>query len=687
MSAQRERGGRRALSHLTRGLVAGVVTVLIGLSAVTASASTAALRAATTGDPEGLSLALVAAPASSGIVRSGEPVSVRVTMSNTGEVPTGSIALALSIDGGTDADAARLTAWFADEPVAADELTVADATLSSLEPGASAVLDLIVPVADDALSGDFGARLVNVRATIDGAEIATDRSAVVWVPAATEPPAAGMTFVAALATPGEEAALLTAADLERYTGDAGALTRTLDAVAGRPVLLAIDPRIIASIRVLGAQAPTSAIVFLARLEAAPNESFLLPWADADPFATIAAAGTPLPRPEGVGTPTATAIESTASPSPSPDPGQPLSIDELTAWSTDFDAVAWAEAGAVTPTGLPVLAEQGTQLLLAPGSSLEHAAPVQRADEVGVLRVDDALSAAARDASLAVSQQQFDQALARVSALLAASAAGEPGIPAIIALSRDRLAGRDRLIDTIAQTIALPWTTAATASDALRREPVDAVVIEPPVDESRHDAVRSALAAEAADRIFATIAVSPQAITDVRRLDLLAALSLGWGDRSSAALQGFVVDSADLRSSVQVVESSAITLLADRASLPVTVQNGLAVPVRVFVRVDPDSAQLRVLDSRVETLVEPLSQTRALVPVESLTNGQVDITVTVRDGESRIVGSSTRVSLNLQAGWETAGTIAVAAALLVLLVVGITRDIRKRRRRAREEQAL
>ena len=131
--------------------------------------------------------------------------------------------------------------------------------------------------------------------------------------------------------------------------------------------------------------------------------------------------------------------------------------------------------------------------------------------------------------------------------------------------------------------------------------------------------------------------------------------------------------------MQVVESSAITLLADRASLPVTVQNDLGVAVRVFVRVEPDTAQLRVVDPRVETLVEPLSQTRALVPVESLTNGQVDITVTVQDAESRPIGTPTRVSLNLQAGWETAGTIAVAVALVLLLTVGITRDIRKRRR--------
>ncbi|MCA1942824.1 MAG: DUF6049 family protein, partial [Yonghaparkia sp.] len=195
---------------------------------------------------------------------------------------------------------------------------------------------------------------------------------------------------------------------------------------------------------------------------------------------------------------------------------------------------------------------------------------------------------------------------------------------------------------------------------------------------------AALAAEAADRSFAAVAVEPTAITDVRRLELLAALSQGWGDRSVDALTAFVDASARLRSGIRVAESSAITLLADRASLPVTVQNDLDVPVRVYVRVEPDTTQLRVLDPRVEVLVEPRSQTRAVVPVESLTNGRVDITVTVQDGSGTRISEPTRVSLNLLAGWETAGTITVGAAVVLLLVVGISRDIRKRRRQSTAE---
>lgn len=683
MSAERERRGPRALALLLRPLATVALTAGFALAPLAAPVMTDAARSATTDDTGAVSLQLVAAPAASGIVRPGEPLSVRVTVSNDGDRPSGPIALALSVDGEHAVDAAELAVWFDGGALDADDRAVASATLSSLEPGASAVLDLIVPAGTPVLSGAFGPRLATVRAELAEADadaaVIADRTALVWMPDATAVPVAGTTFVAAITTPGETAAFLPAETLERYTAEGGALTRTLDAVAGRPVLLAIDPRIIASIRLLGAQAPDSATAFLARLQAAPNESFLLPWADADPVATITAASTPLPLPEGAGSATVDP-EDEATPSPSPSPEQSVALDELTAWPATFAGVSWAGTGTVTAEAVAVLSQQGTGVLIAPGSSFDHAAPVQQLDDVRVLRADDALSAAARDASLAVSQQRFDRAMARVSALLAANAGGESGIPALIALGRDRLAGSDRLLDTIAQTVALPWSTGTAASDVLARTAVDGAVVEPALDDERLGAVSAALTAETDDRVFATIAVTPEAITDVRRLELLAALSLGWGARSVDALQGFVAQSAELRASVQVVESSAITLLADRASLPVTVQNDLDVPVRVFVRVEPDTAQLRVIDPRVETLVEPRSQTRALVPVESLTNGQVDITVTVRDAESRIVGAPTRVALNLQAGWETAGTIAVAVALVLLLTVGITRDIRKRRRR-------
>lgn len=684
MSAERERGARLALPLMGRRWAGVVMITGLVLVSLSQPVITDVAMASTTSTSDEPAIELIAAPANSGIVRPDGSASVRVTITNTGSVSTGDMVVSLDIDGSTVATPDDLTQWLGGATVSIETVPAATAPVSALDPQASAVLDLIVSDARTVFAGPFGARLAAITVTgadapADGTPLARDRTAVVWVPDGTTAPVAATTFVAAIATPGESAGFLSADVLARYTAAGGALTRTLDAVAGRPVLLAVDPRVVASIRLLGDDAPADAVVFLDRLLAAPNESFLLPWADADPLVTIAAASRPVPRPEGTGVVTVAPGAVDETPAPSPDPSDAVTIDELAQWPATLGGIAWAEAGLLTAAAVPVLSDDGTSVLIAPGSSLESMAPVQQVGDVRVLRTDDVLSSAARAASLAVSQQRFDHAMARVSAVLASTAAAEPGIPVIIPLERDQLAGTGRLLDTIAQTVALPWATGALASDALSRSASSSAVVEPTVDDTRVAAARAALEAEAADRAFASIAVTPASITDLRRLELLAALSVGWGDQSVDALQQFVRESADLQSSVQVVESSTITLLADRASLPVTVQNDLDVAVRVFVKVEPDTTQLRVLDTRVETLVEPRSQTRALVPVESLTNGQVDITVTVRDAGGAIIGNPTRVALNLQAGWETAGTIAMAVALILLLGFGIIRDVRKRRR--------
>lgn len=695
MAAERVRGSRRALgrtelrvlwrgrgfSASNRGLFAAALLLLgavgpLAAIPVTASATTAAP------DNGETRVTLLVAPAASGIARPGDPLSVRVTVTNTGGAATPDLALALDLEGGRAASPERIEQWLAGATIDTDARTVQTATLSPLEPGASAVLDLIVPASRTVASGGFGARLAEVRATDDTVLVASDRTALVWVPGTASPPTIDTVFVAPLSTPGIHDGLLDAETLARLTAPAGDVTRQLDAIAGRPVLLAIDPRVVASIRLLGSEAPETAIALLDRLAAIPNETTLLPWADADLLAVLAAGGT-APLPEGArGEPP---VDGQSETTEDGEPAAELDLAAAAIWPATFENLLWAEGG-LTEDLLSPLAAAGVRTVITPSVALEGRAVVQTAAGLRIVRADAALGRAARDASTASSQQRFDRAVAQLSALLAAHAATQSASPVVIALGRDELPSSDRLVDTIARTVSLPWSTTGTMSAALAQPAESAGVIGVPIDEARIAAVDAALSAEAADRDFAAVATVPEVITDPRRLELLAALSQGWGERTVAALDGFVADSSRIRSSIRVAESSAITLLADRASLPVTIQNDLDVAVRVFVRIEPDTTQLRVIDPRVEVVVEPRSQTRALVPVESLTNGQVAITVTLRDATGARVGDATRVSLNLQAGWETAGTIAVGGAVVLLLVIGIARDIRKRRRSRAVDQS-
>ena len=59
-------------------------------------------------------------------------------------------------------------------------------------------------------------------------------------------------------------------------------------MAGTPVVLAIDPAILASIRLLGTSAPESALAWLTELDALPNARFALQYGDADVAAQMEA---------------------------------------------------------------------------------------------------------------------------------------------------------------------------------------------------------------------------------------------------------------------------------------------------------------------------------------------------------------------------------------------------------------
>ncbi len=81
--------------------------------------------------------------------------------------------------------------------------------------------------------------------------------------------------------PGQDG-VLSADQLSEYTSTEGALSRKLDALASAPnAIIALDPRIIASIRALGAAAPASALEWLTGLSSLPNDVFPLQYADAD----------------------------------------------------------------------------------------------------------------------------------------------------------------------------------------------------------------------------------------------------------------------------------------------------------------------------------------------------------------------------------------------------------------------
>ena len=506
-------------------------------------------------------------------------------------------------------------------------------------------------------------------------------------PAATTLGADGtvtLTVVVPLAVPEAETGFIPIDALAQYTSASGLLTRELDAVIGRPVAIAIDPRIIASIRILGSSAPPSALAWLARLAAVSNETFPLTYADSDiTLATQAGSGRVL-EPESFDfaiDPALFTPPDALDPTPAPTPPAielPTS-ESLLQWPYSLTSIAWPREGSVVADDLAAIAAGGyvTTLLSSSNVTREEPSPLVTVGDSRVAVADDTVSTALRAAVASVGVEDWQAAMSTVFATLDAA-------PASVLATLDRsvpITGT-HVADTLAALQADPRVRFTGLRELLTEAPDGATLVDMPQDASRLARVTLLLDAERADTRFATVADSPATITAPRRLELLSLLSTAWlqnPDGWITATDTHLTASSVLRASVQVVAYSSFNLLADSAGLPIAVSNTLDQPVTVYITVRPETALLAVVDSRVALVVEPDSQAKGQIPVQAVSNGTVRVLITLSSGVGVPVGDPATAEINVQAGWETPIVLVIGAIVVLVFAVGIVRNILRRRR--------
>jgi hypothetical protein len=106
---------------------------------------------------------------------------------------------------------------------------------------------------------------------------------------------------------------------------------------------------------------------------------------------------------------------------------------------------------------------------------------------------------------------------------------------------------------------------------------------------------------------------------------------------------------------------------------------------VRVSIFPTRPLLRVIENDVLLTIEGDATKTAFIPVEAITNGEVTIEVTITSPTGVPIDSGF-VRANLQAEWETVGTVAVLAVIVLVFGFGIARTIVKRRRAKAEAAA-
>jgi len=131
----------------------------------------------------------------------------------------------------------------------------------------------------------------------------------------------------------------------------------------------------------------------------------------------------------------------------------------------------------------------------------------------------------------------------------------------------------------------------------------------------------------------------------------------------------------------VAHSSRILAGSDQISLPISITNGLDQDVTVQLSVRPRTARLSIDPAdQVQTLVIPAdSQRRVQIPIDAVSNGKAQLVVRLTSASGLAVGSPQVLQIDVQAGWETIGTLIFVALVVALFAFGLIRNIRKRRR--------
>jgi hypothetical protein len=632
-----------------------------------------------------------------------------ITNSSTTALAAGAATVYLDRNPVTSRDA--LSDWIdgtADVPTSKLGSQLISVDTPGVLPGRTATVTVTVPEPNIGLSATagWGAHTLAVEYTVSGAAVAQSRSSLVWYPGGTVP-TVSLAFVYPLTVPAGTTGLIPADVLTTYTAPDGLLTRELEQVIDRrSVAIALDPMILASINILGTSAPQSAVDWLKQLNTLTNESFPLTYADSDAAAQRQAGAAALLAPTsfpidpklfpGFTVPPTTTPTVTPTPNPSSTPTPavptPATLVEF-AYTPALEKTVWPTDGTVVEADLDGFTTYGfDRTILSSGNvsfgDLDHtpdsattaSGHAALVSDSQISRLLSAAASATSDVSWQKDVAELSSAIAVISkqrgasdrSLLAEFARGQPG---------DYL----RLAQTLQVLGQQPWAGFTQVTDLLAQDPATATVTGKGESADRIATVRSLTASEASVDSFSSILAVPTVLTGERRLSLLALLANSWNSQLPAwnsAAKKYIASSNKTLGAVKIVKPGSIFVPAESVPLGVAVTNGLPWPVTVNVTLVSPSSVIEVEKTDIPLTVEANSQGKASVPVKAVANGQVAVQASLTSATGVPIGTPVAIDLNVQAGWETALTAVIAAALAIIFGVGIYRNIRKRRRQNR-----
>lgn len=686
--ARRGRRGARVLGWLAAAAI--VIAPLASPAAAVAETSPSPTPSAspTPGAP-GVAT-LIAAPASGGLVANGSDAVISVDQRNGSPraLPAGTVSVSLSRSALTSPQA--VVDWLrpaedADETLPVFE-EVASTDVTELAAGDERATNVSISATEKDLVG-LAPGVYPVMASGPGGSART----VITVPRTDAPPRS-VTVIVPVTAGARTSGMLTAAELSELTAENGALSAVLDAVTGTPAVLAVDPAIVASIRVLGSSAPASATGWLTSLMSLPNERFALQFGDAD-LATQVHAGLTAPLEPTTLAPYADPADFSASagsttPAAVPDLRQLLAVG--TAANTVRD-VFWPAGGTAGPDVVTTLDAQADAdadvLTLVPSDTVAGDGGVRAAAGDADLLVYDNLVSA----ELARVAAASDDAPVRSAELAAATAqvalSGEA--PIVTTIDRPAASSRTSIRAAISAVTGSAGATPTSLQDLRAAAPAQVTVADIPAAADRVAALQRFLADEERLATFATALVEPTQLTARERTAILQLIGDGWLNDPTAwatAVAQHEQNTESTLDAVGIANPGTINFLATSAPIPVTVRNDLPWPVSLVLFAETGDPRLIVQKA---TVVEAGAQqnTRVDVPVEArVGSGDTTLSLQLRSTAAVPIGASEAIGLTVRAEWESVGITAIIVIVVVLFAGGVIRTVLKLRRRRNENAA-
>ncbi|WP_375387436.1 DUF6049 family protein [uncultured Amnibacterium sp.] len=666
---------RRLLGGLLAGVVASAGLLVSPAVAATGPAPT-----------------VVVAPQGGGILRQGRDLTIDVRITNTTSTALAAGDLAFSMDQQPIASSSTLLEKLAQPPEELQGYLIpkADEEVPALAPGASATVRTTVSAKDlaNTVTAASGARLVYVRyRSATDATKAIGQSVVVRMGASARP--IGFGVVVPVLAPANATGVVDTAEQQALTDPGGAWDAAVRAAESAPwATVALDPEVLASIRLAGGAAPPAAQDLLRRLQHLPNQVVELPYGDGDvTLQRAAGAGAPLGPTSFAGTSVVTADGGTgATPQPTATAGAAgTTVQDLTAWGWSDLQVAWPVPGTTTGADAGALAKAGDTLLLSSTDVADTAArraagPSARIGGAKALVAD--ASASALLVAAAGRGPTGGAALARLVGVLATDAVSGDAA-AVLAV-----VGRSSEADGIGRAFSLlgsqPWIDGRSLADLAAATGPATVGLRPLSTAPARVATAKALLAGDREVLELGSAVTAGAatVTGPQRLALLGTLSAAWrGDDTAWAAAAVSVQQrfAALGNAISIpTQTSGSNAIGTDGRLQVSVKNDLDVPVQVVVHATVSNGRLQFTGKGVEVAVPANATNKGQLAFKSITNGSTRVTLSLTTPSGAPIGKAAERDVQVSAGFDTIVAVVLLGALALLLALGVYRNVKRRR---------